>query len=690
MDGRSSPRARECGAVPTLTPTTVARAVRVALPGELSAADAVGLCGDDAHPFALVGRWAGATALVGGAPLRVADLDEDPFALLDEVPTVDGAPDGFVGGGWVGVLGYALGRRVEPGSSPPPPVLDGERRPAAALAFYDHVLRRDIDGRWWFEALWTQQRATVLRERQAALTARLARPPAAAPLRCGPWHAEPSPTGHARAVAACRERIAGGDLFQANLALRLRASLDGAPAELLRRGVRALQPDRGAYVAGPWGAVASLSPELLVTRHGDRVRSAPIKGTRPRPADPDAAEANRVALQGASKDRAENVMIVDLVRNDLGRVCRPGSVVVATLAEVRAHAGVWHLVSEVTGRLRAGVGDRELVAAMFPPGSVTGAPKVAAMDVVAELESAGRQAFCGAIGFASPAAGLELSVAIRTFECADGHAWLDVGGGVVADSDPDAEAAECLAKAAPLLTAVGGRLAEPPATAAAPVPRRLGPRPVPRPDPAAGIFETVLIRDGIAHRVHAHLARLARSATLLYGVAPPRELSALIDHTALEQQACRLRIALGPAGDVTLHAGPLPALDAAIVLAPVTVPGGLGAHKWQDRRLLDALEAAVAPARPLLVDLDGHVLETSRSCVFAELDGRLVTPPLDGRILPGVARAVLLADHPDAVERPLTLAELAGADRVLLTNALRGVELVQRVELAPTGGTDGP
>src|SRR3954452_13548956 len=209
-------------------------------------------------------------------------------------------------------------------------------------------------------------------------------------------------------------------------------------------------------------------------------------------------------------------MILALVRNDLGRVCEYGTVGVPALAEPRPHAGVWHLVSEVEGRRRAGVGDGELVAALFPPGSVTGAPKVAAMDAISALESAARQVFCGAIGFASPAAGLELSVAIRTFEYRDGHVWLDVGGGVTAGSDPDAEAAECLAKAGPLLAALGSEPAvidtprapgAPGGTAApgaagpgapAPVPRRLGPRPLPRPSPATGIFETLLVADGVA------------------------------------------------------------------------------------------------------------------------------------------------------------------------------------------------
>jgi para-aminobenzoate synthetase/4-amino-4-deoxychorismate lyase len=659
------------------------RAVRVALDGVVAAERAASLVREDRRPFALVGRWAGAAAVVGSEPVRVLDpAVEDPFAVLGEQPVLGGdVPEGFVGGGWFGVLGYGLGRRLEV-LGPPPPESDGrERLPAAVLAFHDHVLRCDRAGQWWFEALWSDARERTLEERLEVLAARVAAGVGGArPVRTGPWRATPSPAGHARAVAACRERIAEGDLFQANLSLRLRAPLlEGDAADMFTRGVTALAPDRGAWLSGPWGAIASLSPELFVARDGDVVRTAPIKGTRPRPSDPAAAEAQRAELAASAKDRAENVMIVDLMRNDLGRISEPGSVTVTALAEVRPHAGVWHLVSEVAARRRQDVGDGDLVAALFPPGSVTGAPKLAAMDVISELESAGRQAFCGAIGFASPAAGLELSVAIRTFECVAGHAWLDVGGGVVADSDPAAEAAEALAKARPLLAAIGAELVEEhaPAGPAIPLPPRLAAHPVPRPDPRGGVFETILVDGGVAVAVEEHLARLEAAATEVYGIALPAAVGALVRHTALEQGGpCRLRVLLDPDGQVGLQVAPLPD-DQRLRLVPMVVPGGLGDRKWRDRRLIDALEEVVEPAVPLLVDLDGGVLETTRANVFASVDGALVTPPLDGRILPGVTRARAIAAARAlgiaVEERPLALGELR---HVLVTGALRGVQPV--------------
>jgi len=671
-------------AVPAATtPSTArARAVRVALDGDVPAAHAALLVAGDARPFALAGRWAGAAALAGSEPVRVAGPGDDPFALLDEQPPAADAPAGFVGGGWFGALGYGLGRRIEPVGAPPPV---REALPTALLAFYDHVLLLDADGRWWFEALWTDARAAALERRLELFGARLrtgVRGPR--PVATAPWRATPASDGHAAAVTACRERIAAGDLFQANLALRLRSTLlDGGPADLFAHGVGALTPDRAAFVGAPEGAIASLSPELLVARRGEVVRSAPIKGTRPRAADPATAEGQRSALASSAKDRAENVMIVDLVRNDLGRVCVPGSVAVETLAEVRPHAGVWHLVSEVTGTLAPGVGDAALVRALFPPGSVTGAPKVAAMDVISALEGVARQVFCGAIGFASPVAGLELSVAIRTFELSGDALWLDVGGGVVADSDPAGEAAEALAKARPLLAAIGGVL-EPPPTPAPPAvapPPRLGARPVPRPDPAAGIFETILVAGGEAVAADRHLARLATGLRELYGTEPPGGLLALVRHAALEQGGpCRLRVLAGPGGDVTLEAAPLPAPAGPLALAPVTVPGGIGRYKWRDRRLLDALEAAVAPAAPLLVDLDGSVLETSRCSIVAVLGDTVVTPATDGRLLPGVTAARVLEEAASlgwaVAARPVALAELAGASAVFAASALRGLHPV--------------
>jgi para-aminobenzoate synthetase / 4-amino-4-deoxychorismate lyase len=720
--------------------------VRVPLQWTLAPERASLLVRQDTRPFALIGRWAGGGTLIGSEPIRVAADDEDPFAVLDERPvladplTIDGDPfvtpdnqpapphpgTGAVGGGWFGYLGYELGRRLEPvGASPP----DAGSLPAFELAFYDHLLHLDPDGRWWFEALWSEERANVLRERLNELQARAANLPAPRPFATEAWQATPTSSGHGLAVAACRDRIHAGDLFQANICMRLESRLTGSPLDLFARAAAELAPERAAFLSGPWGAVASLSPELFLERHGRAVRSAPIKGTRPRPGDTRSAASERERLLASVKDRAENVMIVDLVRNDLGRVCLPGSISVDTLQQARAHTGVWHLVSEVSGTLRPGVGDGALVRAAFPPGSVSGAPKVAAMNVIAELESTQRGVYTGAIGFASPVAGLELSVAIRTFEARDDRIWLGVGGGVVADSDPVGEAAECAVKAEPLLAAIGARvgngaaspggalaaggaaspggalaasgllaageaLASSEARVVTPRPRRLGPQPVPRPDPRAGVFETLLIADGRPLALEAHLARLAHSVRVLYD----RPLGACLADQLLEAarglDRARLRVDVVPGvGDLQtqIKVTELAPRHVPVRLRPTSLPGGLGPHKWIDRRLLDAL--GYSDAEPLFCDLDGFVLESARASVFmVDSQSTVLTPPRDGRILPGITATRVLGlartQGFEARAAPISLSALASASELFVTGALGGVEPAQLV--SATAGSDQP
>ncbi len=426
---------------------------------------------DRPGPFALSGHWAGGGAIVGSDPLIVAEPDADPFFTLDAVPDVDGsAPAGAVGGGWFGWLGYRLGRRIEQlPEGPPRPV----PLPDFHLAYYDHLLRLDPDGRWWFEALVGDGAEDRIAGRLEAVRTTLSRPLSQGryeppePLQLAPGGRE----HHLAAVRRCRERIEVGEIYQANICLRLESRYDGPATELFARALDHVDPAYGATFATPWGGIASLSPELFLRREGRDVTTAPIKGTVRRPRDERRAREALAALRASSKDAAEHVMIVDLMRNDLGRVSEYGSVVAPRLPDAEAHPGLWHLVTRVRGRLRPGVGDGELLRATFPPGSVTGAPKVQAMRVISELESTGREVYTGAIGYASPVAGLELNVAIRTFELRDGHLWLGAGGGIVADSDPEREFEEALVKARPLAAAIGSAVA-PVSEAPAPAPNR--------------------------------------------------------------------------------------------------------------------------------------------------------------------------------------------------------------------------
>jgi para-aminobenzoate synthetase component 1 len=396
-------------------------------------------------PAGLLGDWFGSQAVLAPTLRTEPVPDADALGVPDRQPAVSDAPPGTVGGGWFGYLGYGL---TDPGGRT-------RRLPDAVWGWADHVLRLDTGNRWWFEALTGDDDRDDVADEFAGLLAGDDPPPqawSASPLRRSPAEQ------HRAAVRGCLDAIGAGEVYQANICTRFDGELVGDPAEVFAEGAARLRPARAAYLAGDWGAVASFSPELFLARHGDVVSSAPIKGTLPRrgPAD----DGNARLLRASTKDVAENVMIVDLVRNDLGRVCTTGSITAPELLAVRPAPGVWHLVSTVQGRLRPGTGDAELLAAAFPPGSVTGAPKLRALELIAELESAPREVYCGAVGLASPVAGMELNVAIRTLEAHRGRIWLGIGGGITADSDPAAEWQECLHKAAPLeslLTAPTGQ-----------------------------------------------------------------------------------------------------------------------------------------------------------------------------------------------------------------------------------------
>jgi len=268
----------------------------------------------------------------------------------------------------------------------------------------------------------------------------------------GPWEPTWAAAEYGDAVEAVRAAIARGDVYQVNLVQHLEASFRGDPGGLAAR-LAPLRPLVPAPFAGDGWTVVSASPELFLERRGRLVRTRPIKGTRP--------IGERDDLRESPKDAAEHVMIVDLERNDLSRVCEPGSVVWPSLLAPRRLAGVEHLVSTVEGTLREDVGLAELLAATFPGGSVTGAPKLAALDLIAELEPVGRGAAMGALGRVRGNGDLELALTIRTFAVADGRVHLWVGGGVVWDSEPAAEVEESLTKAAPLLAAIGAPLPAP-------------------------------------------------------------------------------------------------------------------------------------------------------------------------------------------------------------------------------------
>ncbi|MET4428692.1 para-aminobenzoate synthetase component 1 [Mycolicibacterium sp. 624] len=373
-------------------------------------------------PAALTGDWFGSRAVI--AP----SVDVAPVGVDEVFDVAPGAQTGVVGGGWIGYLSY------------PDPAADGRGPtiPVAAGGWTDSVLRQDVGGRWWYESL----SGAAL---PGWITDALRAPPDVRPYHLD-WQA-PDRATHRGGVAACLEAIRAGEVYQACVCTQFVGRIDGAPVDLFADSVARTAPARAAFVTGDWGAVASLSPELFLCRRGHDVTSSPIKGTLPLDQPP-------AALRASVKDVAENVMIVDLVRNDLGRVAVTGSVTVPELLVVRPAPGVWHLVSTVTARVDVDLPMAAVLDATFPPASVTGTPKTRARQLLATWERARRGIYCGTVGLASPVAGCELNVAIRTVEFgADGSAVLGVGGGITADSDPDREWEECLHKAAAIVGA---------------------------------------------------------------------------------------------------------------------------------------------------------------------------------------------------------------------------------------------
>jgi para-aminobenzoate synthetase component I len=375
-------------------------------------------------PAALSGDWFGSRAVIApSVAIEPVHVDH----VFDVSPGVAAAqPGDAVGGGWVGYLSYP-GAGADHGAA---------RIPEAAGGWTDDVLRQDAYGNWWYESLSGAKAPEWVRD---AVSSRG---------HSRTWSVDwtaPDRDVHHAGVLSCLAAIAAGEVYQACVCTQFVGALTGSPADFFADIVARTAPARAAFVAGDWGAVASLSPELFLRRTGDTLTSSPIKGTLPLDRPPS-------ALRASVKDVAENVMIVDLVRNDLGRIALTGTVTVPELLVVRPAPGVWHLVSTVSARVSVDVPMARVLEATFPPASVTGTPKARARELLSNWEPHRRGVYCGTVGFASPVAGTELNVAIRTVEFdAVGHAVLGVGGGITADSDPAAEWQECLDKAAPIV-----------------------------------------------------------------------------------------------------------------------------------------------------------------------------------------------------------------------------------------------
>ena len=410
------------------------------------------------------GRLNGRTDIIAAAPCRklvtrgdtTRILEEgkelesraDPFALVRDAlgePAGDYTPLPFEGGA-IGFFGYDLGRRIE---KLPVIAADRDRLPEMMIGIYDWVVAVDHENRqaWLVAQGRSPQTGTLWNE----LLERLKSPVAGSfgqPLHAPHgFEASIEREEYRRQFGRIQAWIRAGDCYQVNYTQRFDARVEGDGWQAYRE-MRALNPvPFGAFLQFDDLEILSFSPERFLKLEQGQVTTEPIKGTRPRSEDPDEDRRLKEELSQSLKDRAENLMIVDLLRNDLGRVCEPGSIGVRDLFKVESFPTVHHMVSTVSGQLRDGEDAMSLLRACFPGGSITGAPKIRAMEIIEELEPARRGIYCGAIGHVGFNGDMDTSIVIRTLVRRGDRAHYWVGGGIVADSDPDEEYQECLDKA---------------------------------------------------------------------------------------------------------------------------------------------------------------------------------------------------------------------------------------------------
>ena len=470
------------------------------------------------------------------------------------------------------------------------------------------------------------------------------------------WTPDWTAQEHSAAVARVRDHIAAGDTYQCNLTDRLRAHVDGDLQALYTALALAQRGKYNAYLDLGRHVVVSASPELFFDWTGDRLRTRPMKGTAARGPTTAADGEQARRLRSSAKERAENLMIVDLLRNDVARVARTGSVDVPELFALERYPTVWQLTSEVTARTRPEVSLVDVFRALFPCGSVTGAPKQRTMQLIRDLESGPRGVYCGAIGLVAPPGAsfrARFSVAIRTVvvDRVTGSAVYGAGGGITWDSGAAAEHAELLTKAAVLTASVQEH----------------------------ELLETLAYVPPMGPRnLDRHLARLAASADYFGHACDPVVVRQAVESAlSARSKPARVRIRLRRTGCVSVDVGPPPATPiGAVVLAVDDQPVDSGsvwlAHKTSRREVYDSRAARHPGADDVvLVNERGEVTETTIANLAVRIDGRWWTPPISSGCLPGIERGRLL-DLGVLRERVLRPADLEHAAGLAVVSSLRG------------------
>ncbi|QEX16822.1 aminodeoxychorismate synthase, component I [Hypericibacter terrae] len=469
---------------------------------------------------------------------------------------------------------------------------------------------------------------------------------------------------YGKAFRQVRDYIGAGDVYQINLTFKLGFDVEGDPLSLYRELRGKQHVAYGAVIRTEADWILSLSPELFVRIDGNRAVGKPMKGTAARGPTPEDDEAARAFLRSDEKSRAENLMIVDLIRNDLGRIARIGSVKVDGLFEVETYETVHQMISTVSARLLPDIGADEVIRRLFPCGSITGAPKIRAMEIIRELEAGPRDVYTGAIGWFAPDGDLCLNVAIRTLKIDQaGRGEMGIGSGLVYDSDEAAEYEECLLKAR-FLT----------------VPHR-----------PFELIETMLWqREAGWTLLERHLERLHRSAAYFGFPCDPETVRAQLEAASLgfAGACCRVRLLLDREGAIRIAATAIPVPSAAGLMRYAISDRATDSrdpflfHKTTRRALYDGelerLSRETGCDEVLFLNERGELTEGSRTNLFLERGGRLLTPPLSSGLLDGTLRRELLATG-RAQEAVLTLEDLARAEHVFLGNSVRGLLLAERL-----------
>lgn len=462
-------------------------------------------------------------------------------------------------------------------------------------------------------------------------------------------------------VETIKKYLAAGDTYQVNLTTRASFGYSGLPAALFSSLRSQQKVPYAAMIHAGDRHVLSFSPELFFRLKDGRITTRPMKGTAPRGRDAAQDAEIRNWLRDDPKNRSENVMIVDMVRNDLGRIARPGSVRVDKLFAVETYETLFQMTSTVSGILRAGTTLYDLFRAIFPSGSVTGAPKCRTMQIIQETEDAPRGVYTGAIGYFSPSRDAVFSVPIRTIVLAGAAGEIGVGSGIVSDSLPHQEYQECLLK---MQFLTGSR-------------------------PAFRLLES-LRWDGEYHFLRQHLERLRSSAKYFdFPLNEPEVASALENYQKHLRagQAYKVRLLVDPAGQIEVNHAPLGPTPESETVMLSTVQTSLQDrflyHKTTCRGLYEHWHAEArrrGHAEVLFTNEKGELTEGANNNIFVEVAGSLFTPPVECGLLPGVYRRDLLEREPRASERILTLRDLQTASAIYLCNSVRGLRKVRLAE----------